>query len=50
MTIENHKKFNLEEFLQIFVESAKGMFIVLIPSYSKKLWKFVFDNFTALYG
>lgn len=47
--IKSHQEFKIEGFLEGIIEGIGPVFTMLGPSYAKKLWKFVYENFTTLY-
>lgn len=47
--IKNHQTFDVEKFLEEILEGIGTVFSMLMKNYSRKLWKFVYDNFTTLY-
>lgn len=48
-TVTSHQKFNIEKFLESLIEGIGSVFGMLSKNYSRKLWKFVYENFTTLY-
>jgi hypothetical protein len=49
ISLPPHKEFNIEEWIEDNFLKYKAIFDKMYKSYSKKLWKFIFDKFVILY-
>lgn len=49
INITDHKLFKIDELLELVMNKINTTMNQLMKSYSRKLWKFIFDEFTTLY-